>query len=219
MHQKFIQMNNYILADNQDLTRFALESLIRQKERNVIRRATDKTELLQLLKENENSVVILDFTLFDFADADQLLIVSERFVMASWILISDELTEKFLRKMVFSSNSFSIVFKDSPFKAFRDALQSATQGKRYLCQRAMEMIIEGQKDDEYGVLTNTELEIVKAIAQGKTTKEIANERFSSIHTINTHRKNIFRKLKVNTAHDVIKYALRAGLVNPTEFYI
>ena len=83
----------------------------------------------------------------------------------------------------------------------------------------MEMIIEGQKDDEYGVLTNTELEIVKAIAQGKTTKEIANERFSSIHTINTHRKNIFRKLKVNTAHDVIKYALRAGLVNPAEFYI
>ena len=51
------------------------------------------------------------------------------------------------------------------------------------------------------------------------TKEIATERFSSIHTITTHRKNIFRKLKVNTAHEVIKYALRAGWVDPSDFYI
>ena len=42
---------------------------------------------------------------------------------------------------------------------------------------------------------------------------------SSVHTITTHRKNIFRKLGVNTAHEVIKYALRAGLVDSSEFYI
>ena len=69
------------------------------------------------------------------------------------------------------------------------------------------------------MLTATETEIVKAIAQGKTTKEIANERFSSVHTITTHRKNIFRKLGINTAHEVVKYALRAGLVDSSEFYI
>jgi len=69
------------------------------------------------------------------------------------------------------------------------------------------------------VLTATEMEIVKAIAKGKTTKEIAEERISSIHTITTHRKNIFRKLGVNTAHEVIKYAIRKGWVDPTEFYI
>ena len=213
-------MNNYILADNQDLTRFAFECLIRHDERNVLRRATDKVELLQLLKEHENSVVVLDYTLFDFADADQLLIISERFQLTSWVLISDELTDNFLRQITYSSHAFSIVFKDSSLKSFRDALQSASEGKRYICQRTMEQILAGlQEEKEPDVLTSTELEIVKAIAQGKTTKEIANERFSSVHTINTHRKNIFRKLKVNTAHEVIKYALRAGLVNPSEFYI
>ena len=76
-----------------------------------------------------------------------------------------------------------------------------------------------EKDDQSNILTETETEIVRAIAQGKTTKEIANERYSSIHTITTHRKNIFRKLGVNTAHEVIKYALRAGLVDSSEFYI
>ena len=86
---------------------------------------------------------------------------------------------------------------------------------RYLSQRALESIITQQQEEEKvnKILTQTETEIVKAIAQGKTTKEIAAERFASIHTITTHRKNIFRKLGVNTAHDVIKYALRAGIVN------
>jgi len=52
-----------------------------------------------------------------------------------------------------------------------------------------------------------------------TTKEIAEKRFSSFHTINTHRKNIFRKLGVNNVHEATKYALRAGLVDSAEYYI
>ena len=52
-----------------------------------------------------------------------------------------------------------------------------------------------------------------------TTKEIAVKRFSSFHTVNTHRKNIFRKLGVNNVHEATKYALRAGLVDSAEYYI
>lgn len=215
-------MANYILADNQDLTRFATEMLIRQKDANcTIRRAMDKAGLTQLLVETENSIVILDFTLFDIIDEEQLLIISERFNMTSWILISDYLTDSFLRRVVYSSNAFSIVFKSESLTCLRDALLSAASGKRYFSQQATEILLKQHQDEEETNvgLTTTEIEIVKAIARGLTTKEIAAERFSSIHTVTTHRKNIFRKLKVNTAHEVIKYAMRAGLVNPSEFYI
>mgnify|MGYP002622552302 CR=1 FL=1 len=68
-------------------------------------------------------------------------------------------------------------------------------------------------------LTKTELQILKEIALGKTTKEIALEKFVSFHTVNTHRKNIFRKLGVNNVHDAVKYALRAGIVDLMEYYI
>lgn len=213
-------MRNYILADNQELTSFALQSLLKHDERNNIYRSTDKAGLTQFLKEHEDAIVILDYTLFDFTDEDQLLIVSERFSMATWILLSEELTEQFLRKVVYSSHAFSVVFKDEPLKSLRDAIQSASEGRRYLSQRVMEMLITHQQEEiEPAVLTSTEIEIVKSIAQGKTTKEIASERYSSVHTINTHRKNIFRKLGVNTAHEAVKYALRAGWVDPSEFYI
>ena len=212
-------MAKYILADNRELTRFALENLIRQKEGTVYK-TSNKAGLVELLKEHENAIVLLDYTLFDFADVDQLLIVGERFALAQWILISEDLTPAFLRRVVYSSHQFSIVFKDEPLSSVREALQAASNHKRFFSQKALETIISQQEEEERpNILTETEIEIVKAIAQGKTTKVIAEERFSSIHTINTHRKNIFRKLKINTAHEVVKYALRAGLIDSSEFYI
>jgi DNA-binding NarL/FixJ family response regulator len=214
-------MGKYILADNQELTRLALISLIKQDEENILYVATDKAGLVELLKEHEDAIVLLDFTLFDFADADQLLIVGERFALSQWILISDELTPTFIRQVIYSSHQFSIVFKDSPLNEVREALQTVSRHQRYISQRALEVIINQQQVEEErpSILTETETEIVRAIAQGKSTKEIAAERFSSVHTITTHRKNIFRKLGVNTAHEVVKYALRAGLVDSSEFYI
>ena len=152
----------------------------------------------------------------------QLLIIAERFALAQWILISEDLTPQFLRRIVYLSHQFSIVFKDGTLKDVRDALEAVIHHNRHISQRVLESILNQQpqeKEEQPNILTDTEIEIVRAIAQGKTTKEIANERFSSIHTITTHRKNIFRKLGVNTAHEVIKYALRAGLVDSSEFYI
>ena len=215
-----IDMRNYIIADNQELTGFALQSLLKRDESNAVYRAVDREGLIQLLKEHEDAVVFLDYTLFDFTDEDMLLIVAERFSLSEWILISDELTPQFIRHVVYSSHQFSVVFKDGPMSEIREALQAVDRHTRYLSQRALEFIITQQQEEEKpDILTATETEIVKAIALGKTTKEIAAERFSSIHTVTTHRKNIFRKLGINTAHEAVKYALRAGLIDPSEFYI
>lgn len=213
-------MKKYILADNQELTCYALQSLLGHDEQNQIFRSTDKAGLLQLLKEHESAVVILDYTLFDFNDVESLIITSERFAMASWVLVSEELTKEFLQKTVYASHAFSVVFKDEPMRVIREAIQTAADSKRYVSQQAMEVILSQAPEQQVpNVLTLTETEVAKAIALGKTTKEIASERQSSIHTINTHRKNIFRKLGVNNVHEATKYALRAGLVDAAEYYI
>ncbi len=212
-------MKDYIIADNQELTRYALEHLISEDKEQHLFYAWNRTALVNLLAEHTNAIVLLDYTLFDFADEDQLLIVAERFSQSQWILLSDELTPQFLRRVTYSSRQFSIVFKDGSLGEIRQALIATDRHERYICQRALEAIISQQQEEKPDLLTATEVEIVRAIAQGKTTKEIAAERFSSIHTITTHRKNIFRKLNVNTAHEVTKYALRAGLIDSSEFYI
>ena len=213
-------MTHYIIADNQELTREGLKAIIKSKAPGDISIADDKTELIIQLKEHPESIIILDYTLYDFADANSLLIAADRFSKSQWILISDDLTTDFIAQTYYSSRNISILFTDSPVNDLVNAIRSAHDGSRYISQRATEILLsQRQKEEVETNLTQTEIEILKAIAQGKTTKEIANERFSSIHTVNTHRKNIFRKIGVNSAHEAIKYAFRSGLVDTSEFYI
>lgn len=68
-------------------------------------------------------------------------------------------------------------------------------------------------------LTASENNILREIALGKTTKEIAVEKNLSFHTVNSHRRNIYRKLGVNSVNEVTRYALQAGLIDLMEYYI
>lgn len=212
---------NFIIADNQELTRYAIEHLVDGIEGKTVEHAHDKTELTEKLRRQENSIVFLDYTLFDFFDVDNFLIVGQRFPHTRWILMSDDLTPQFLRSVVYQSHNISILFKDAPLREVTQAIHSTLRGERYISQRVTEILLMRQQQEweQQTMLTPTEVEVVRAIAQGKTTKEIAAERFSSIHTINTHRKNLFRKLHVNTAHEAIKAAVRAGLINEADYFI
>lgn len=203
-----------ILADNQEITRAGLMYVCGSNGDWLCRRATDKASLMALLAEDANAVVVLDYTLFDFNDEAELLILNERFPQTQWVLFSFELTLDFVRRLVAQSQNFSVLLKDSPLDEICSCLSQAAKGRRYICQRMMETMLAPQiKTEEETRLTHTETEILKDIALGMTTREIAEKRVSSFHTVNTHRKNIFRKIGVNNVHEATKYALRAGLVD------
>lgn len=180
----------------------------------------DKAELMLALKDNDDTVVVLDYTSFDINDADELLILQQRFSHTRWLLFSEDLSADFVRVLIASSMQFSILLKESPMSEIKEAMKFCIHGNRYICQRMTEVLLAPSHDVEGKInLTKTETEILKDIALGMTTKEIAEKRFSSFHTVNTHRKNIFRKLNVNNVHEATKYALRAGLVDTAEYYI
>ena len=111
--------------------------------------------------------------------------------------------------------------KDCSKEEILTALQCILHHNRFICNHVGNLLLNGKRNItiQDHTLTNTEKEILKEIALGKTTKEIASERNLSFHTINTHRKNIFRKLEVNNVHEATKYAMRAGIVNLAEYYI
>ena len=180
----------------------------------------DKAELMLALKDNDDTVVVLDYTSFDINDTDELLILQQRFSHTRWLLFSEDLSADFVRVLIASSMQFSILLKESPMSEIKEAMKFCIHGNRYICQRMTEVLLAPSHDVEEKInLTKTETEILKDIALGMTTKEIAEKRFSSFHTVNTHRKNIFRKLNVNNVHEATKYALRAGLVDTAEYYI
>nr|WP_302229733.1 response regulator transcription factor [uncultured Prevotella sp.] len=209
-----------LLADKQDITRAGLIHVIEKMEGLGTKYVEDKTELMLALRENEDTVVILDYTLFDINDSAELLILYQRFPYTRWLLFSEDLSADFVRVLIASSSMFSVLLKESPLMEIKEAIRFCVDSKRFVCQRMMEVLLtQPQEAEEKVNLTKTETEILKDIALGMTTKEIAEKRFSSFHTVNTHRKNIFRKLGVNNVHEATKYALRAGLVDSAEYYI
>jgi len=121
--------------------------------------------------------------------------------------------------VVASGPRFGLILKDAPLPQIRQALHDALRGEPYHYAPLVQMANEQWQEVERVKLTKTEMEVLRDIALGLTTKEIAEKRFSSFHTVNTHRKNIFRKLNVNNVHEATKYALRAGMVDAAEYYI
>ena len=220
-------MREFIIADNQDITKAGMMFLLsKQKDTALLLEADNKAELIQQLRLHPEAVVILDYTSFDFVSSDELIVLHERFKEADWLLFSDELSIGFLRQVLFSSMSFGVVLKDNSKEEILTALQCASRKERFICNHVSNLLLSGNSQtsllhpiQQNDLLTSAERSILKEIALGKTTKEIAVERNLSFHTINSHRKNIFRKLGVNNAHEATKYAMKAGIVDLVEYYI
>lgn len=212
-----------ILSDAQEITKAGILYLLNTvRETYTAYEADNKKELLAQLTSKDVDLVVLDYTAFDFTGPEDLMNLSYRFSHLHWVLISDELSTDFLRMVTSNSEQFSVVFKDASNEEIRTSLTMALKRERYLCNRAVKQLmgkpvqIAENRDLK---LTQTESDILRLIALGKTNKEIAQERFSSIHTIMTHRKNIFRKINVNSVHEATRYALRAGIIDSVDYYI
>lgn len=211
-----------VIADNQELTNLGLRHVIQQQNvSNSTLSAVNKTELIQILLKHPNAIVFLDYTLFDFAQQQDLINLCDRFTSARvLLLISTELSSNFVRQVSLKTHNVGIVFKSCSGQEIVKVLQFAMQGKRYFCSRTQELLNSADEiQKENTPLTKTEMEILKLLSLGKSSREIAHLRNLSMHTIMTHRKNIFRKLEVNTAYEASRHAMRMGLVNAADYEI
>ena len=208
-----------ILADNQPITRLGIINLWNKfvPEGQVIP-VKDRDELLNVLAVYPEALILLDYTLFDFSSFDSMLITGMRYNRARWILFSDDLNESFLRRIV-PERHFSVLMKDDSIEEISQSLLNGIAKKQFLSERIKAILQSKNELNEKLPLTYTEVEVLKSIAQGKTNKAVADERNLSVHTIATHRKNIFRKIGVNNVIEASKYAVQIGVVNTAEYFI
>lgn len=213
-------VSKFIIADNQDITRIGVQHFIvntfdeHASIVNVYNRAALAKEL-----SDDVTAVIIDFSLFDFNTLDELQNLADKAPNAIWILFQNEIFEPMARRFG-ADRQFSLVLKDCQADEIRSALKFSTIGERFLCQSITNLLLHFNAHPEsLESLTQTEVEVLKLTAQGKSVKEIAVERNSSTHTITTHKRNIFRKLSINTSYEATRYAMKVGLVDLVEYYI
>ncbi len=217
-------MQHIIIADKQDLTAAGWLHLIQDIDSGAhISFVKNKKELIKLCSQKQIALVILDYSLFDFERIEELLFLQEKYKQTHWIVSSDELSLSAISVLLNQSKRISILLKDSVMEDCISAIKLSIKGERYISSYISNMLLMQNKPknkDSIGqMLTPTEREILKEMALGKSTREIAAHRNVSMHTIMTHRKNIFRKIEVNNVHEATKYAMKAGLIDLAEYYI
>lgn len=212
-----------ILADNQYITREGVHCVLSGMGESEFTVVQTKKELMIELNKLAKMIAVLDYTLFDLQSADELCNLGNAYPNVHWLLFSAELSDEFIRRTYFNSTNFSILYKDCSEDEVRTAFLEIIKGHRYVCSVVSNVLLNNvykqQVETERVHLTVSEKEILKEIASGKTTKEIAEIRHSSIHTITSHRKNIFRKIEVNNIHEATKYAVKAGLIDLSDYFI
>ena len=183
---------------------------------------TPTKEILQFaIERTEPSIIAIDYQNFDFASLHELLNLQKWAPTATIFVISDNNDGKQIKEVLKLGISH-YVLKSSPEEDFTDALKAIQNKRKYICSELYDILLQKDKkthDPEITKLSHSEVEIVRYIADGKTTKEIAEIKLLSFHTINTHRKNIFRKLNINNSSELIKYAINNGIINDIDYYI
>jgi len=222
---EFMNDANFIIAENNDLCRLGLRCIIHdQVQSPIIHFVSTKLELHSTLLTNSEAAVIIDFDSLAIEHIDEVSVLSVCFPKSNWLFVSDIPDETFLMPLTASFGKANFILKTNEYDVIASAILATVTGKKYYCSEALQIIMDGhnrkkENTTKRSLLTTTELELVQLFTQGKTAKEIAELRCLSHHTINTHRKNIFRKLELNNVQELIKFALKNGLVDLTEYYI
>ena len=212
-----------LICDNQPLTRAGIIILLKNyfNQKITIREVKTKDELFEQLKAQPD-ILIIDFDLLDFSQVSELNTVKKIAPNTGILVVTDNQTpDDIIKVLDCGINNF--ILKSSGEQELLDAFNATVSSKKYFSNEVLEVLLQRKssprQNQEIGKLTLAEIEIVRLITQGMTTKEIALIKHLSFHTIITHRKNIFRKLGIGNSSELLMYALRAGIIDSSEYYI
>lgn len=212
-----------IIADSQFLIVESLKVLIENDLRfSLLSTCKTQCELFKILRNESCDLLITDITLLDYNGVSDLQKIKQKFPELAILILTNSIS-----KVEFTELSKigikNIIYKSADREEVLMALDSILKGKKYYSEEILDMIIEISDSKNVPVenihLTSSEIEIVRLIAGGMTTKEIAEKKNISFHTVNTHRKNIFRKLSVSNTSELIIYAIKSGWIDNIEYFI
>ncbi len=216
-------LHNIIIADNQFLISESLKKLLADEfSIHESRTVKNKQDLLEALNQKPDSLLIMDPDQIDLDDFSEIRKILLDYSSCMVLVLTNSLSKNELSALN-AAGIKNILLKTADRDEILMAFRSVLSGKKYYCQEVLDMFTEIHQEKgiikENNSLTGSEIEIVRYIAEGFTTKQIAVHKHISYHTVMTHRKNIFRKLNVNNASELVMYAIRAGIIDTIEYHI
>jgi DNA-binding NarL/FixJ family response regulator len=210
-----------ILADDHVLVRQGLRRILEgTDDLEVVGEANDGLELLQLLKHVSPQMVILDIFMPNLRGIEAITEIKAMQPDVKILILTMHRDKEYLY-LALSAGAKGYLLKEDAARDLFSAIAEVRQGKTYISPYFSDMVVndvvqiaKGNAQVVFAAdpLTSREREVLKLIAEGKSSKEIANLLFISVFTENNHRASIMEKLNLNKATDLVKYAIRKGYI-------
>lgn len=206
-----------ILADDHIMFRQGIKWILKEfKGVEVVGEANDGFELLELLKHVSTDMVILDISMPKIRGIEVTREIKMTYPGVKVLILTMHKSPEYLYHAI-SAGAEGYLIKEDADTVLLDAIKKMKEGRDYISPLLSEMlnneliqIFRGKRQFPLEGLTTREREVIKLIADGKSSQEIADLFCISVRTVQHHRANIMRKLKAGKTADLVRYAIRKG---------
>jgi DNA-binding NarL/FixJ family response regulator len=199
------------IYDPQFITRQGIQRLADDSKLFVHTHAIEEgQDLIGELRSLRPHFLVLDYLLSDQLSISTFRKIKKEFPGLKTLIISDD-NDKARIQSVIQTGIRGFLTKSCSKREILEAIDTISDGGKFFCGKVVD-IITTEEDFAYSELSDREMEIVKLIAKGKSSAEIARHLIISVHTVNSHRKNILKKLGLKSPTELIIYAAEQGWV-------
>lgn len=217
------QKKTVLIVDDHPLYREGLKSIIDPSpEYEVVGEAGDAEAGLQRARELRPDLALIDISLPDQSGINLVRSLKSALPETQILVVSMHSKMDYVTE-AFRAGALGYLVKESAGKGLLNALECIAKGEKFLDSSLSHKLISNIMDSShqemevtgaaYKSLTPREQEILRLLAEGQSAKEIANRLFISPKTVENHRINIMRKLELRRPMDLIRYAVRIGLID------
>jgi DNA-binding NarL/FixJ family response regulator len=217
-----------LLADDHTLVRAGIRSLLEQLSGiEVVAEADDGREALKKIKTHHPDVALIDVAMPEMNGIEAATRIAREFPHTRVIILSMHATEEYVLQAL-RAGAVGYLLKDASPAELELAVRSASRGETYLTPAVSKHVIEkyvhraggvsaeAGKDEPpvtpFEVLTPRQREVLQLIAEGRSTKEIAQTLNLSVKTVETHRAQLMQRLDIHDVAGLVRYAIRVGVV-------
>jgi two-component system NarL family response regulator len=209
-----------IVADDHELLREGLRAIVgREKDLEVVGEAGDGRTAVAMTKKLEPDIVIMDVGMPDLNGAEATRQLKSECPDVKVIALSRHSDRRYVLRML-EAGAWGYVLKSGAYHELREAVRAVSKGHKYLSPAITGIVIDERLHTpsepaapSYTTLGAREREIVQLLAEGRSSPQIGQQLHISTRTVETHRRNIMKKLGVHSVAELTKFAIREGLTS------
>ncbi len=211
-----------LLVDDHEVVRRGLQMLLENEaDLNIVGEASAGGEALDLVKTLEPDVVIMDIALPDISGIEATRRIKEAHPNVAVVVLTIHEDQQYFFEMLQAGASGYVPKRAAPDDLIT-AIRAAHRGEMYIYPSLAKLLVsdflsrseEAETKETMNGLTPREQEVLSLLTDGKTNDEIANLLSISAHTVARHRENLMGKLGLHSRSELVKYAIRKGLIKP-----